>query len=169
MKKITPTVFIARGNEKEKSEWLKKRALEYFEILTDLKYTDKGKPYLEGTGISVTHDENVTAVILTPSEFVGIDIEKVKENYPVRVSYRFFKPNEQELVKTPEDFYKVWCKKESYVKMTGEGIAGISDADIFSPDVIFTDLSREISENIGEKFVLIVCTKEKIKPEIITF
>ncbi len=168
MKKITPTVFIARGNEKEKSAFLKKCALEFFEILDDIKYTDQGKPYLDGAGISVTHDENVTAVILTPSEFVGIDIEKVREEYPVRVSYRFFSDNERQLINSPEDFYKIWCKKESFVKMTGDGIAGLSKADIFSNDVNFTDLSEKVSENLNEKFVLIVCTKEKISPKIIT-
>ena len=167
MKKITPTVFVSRGNEKETSERLKKTALEFFNITEDIKYTDNGKPYLNDIGISVTHDEHVTAVILTSIKQVGIDIEKERDEYPERVTHRFFNDNERALINTPKDFYKIWCKKESYVKMTGEGIAGLSEADIFLKDILYTDLSEEISKKLGENFILIVCSKEKINPKII--
>lgn len=168
MKNFNPTVFITKGDEKISSALLKEKALAYAKIDGIIKYTDNGKPYIKNAGISVTHDENLTAVIITPFEHVGIDIEKVKDTYPERVADRFFTDKERINIKTPSDFYKIWCKKESYVKMTGEGIAGIREFNTFSNRLIFTDLSDKISELTGENFVLIICSKEKFTPEIIT-
>ena len=167
MKSFTPAIFISQGDEKISSAILKNKALIHAGINENIKYTDNGKPYINNAAISVTHDENVTAVIITPFEPVGIDIEKVKASYPIRVAEGYFNSSEREILNTPEDSYKIWCKKESYVKMTGEGISGIKRFNTLSNDVIFTDLSQNISEITKENFVLIVCSKQRFIPEII--
>ena len=169
MNNFEPTLFISKGDEKQLSALLKKRALEYIGITKDILYTDKGKPYIDGNsaGISVTHDECVTAVLITPFEPIGIDIEKIKETYSARVCDNFFSEQEKNSVVTSKDFYKIWCKKESYVKMTGEGIAGISECNTLFTNVYYTDLSEKISEIFSEDFIFFICSKTPVKPNII--
>ena len=167
MNYFEPTLFISRGDEKELSAVLKNKALEYTNTEKSISYTDNGKPYIDkNMGISVTHDEGLTAVLITPFEPIGIDIEKVKETYPLRVCDRFFSDEEKQSVVNTEDFYRIWCKKESFVKMTGEGIAGIKEFNSFSTNVYFTDLSKIISKIFNENFILIICSNIPINPKI---
>ena len=59
---------------------------------------------------------------------MGVDVEKItmKESIIPRICTS----SEQKLIKTPEDFTKMWVKKESYVKYLGIGIAyGLKNAD----------------------------------------
>ncbi len=170
-KSFEPIIFLSFGNEKEISKSLKIKALEnvldgQFELYTE----QNGKPrvkYKKSIGISITHDSETVAVIVCPFEPVGIDMEEIKEDYPKRVTDRFFTDNEKKAVKTSEDFYRIWCKKESFVKMTGEGIAAISDFDSLKTDVVFTDLSEKISLAAEKKFAFFICSKEPLNPEII--
>ena len=165
MENFKPILFVTMGDEKKSSEILKKKALE-ITCNSDIRYSEKGKPYLENAGISITHDENVTALLIAPLSPVGIDMEMIKENYPSRVAERFFSDEERRAINCSKDFYRIWCQKESYVKMTGDGIAGICDFNVFSNNVIFTDLSEEISKISGKNFVFFICSSEKIIPEI---
>ncbi len=160
---LRSTIFISRGNESELSERLKKEALE--RLLGDTNYslyTDaRGKPYVKCStpvGISVTHSSGVVAVGVFPFEPVGIDMEKMSDTYPARVADRFFSSSERELIVTPRNFYEVWCRKEAYVKMTGEGLKAISSFDSGHTDVFFTDLSKTVSDVLGEEFVFVVAS-----------
>ena len=168
---LEPTIFLSCGNEKEISKTLKIKALESLLDVPFELYTNKnGKPMIkceESIGISVTHDSGAVAVIVTPFEPVGIDMEEIKNDYPVRVPDRFFCENERKLIKTSEDFYRIWCKKESYVKMTGEGIAGISNFDSTKENIIFTDLSEKISKLLSKKFIFFIASKATLNPKII--
>jgi phosphopantetheinyl transferase len=170
------TIFISRGNEKEISKSLRMTALEKtlkssaFSLHTD----ERGKPHVtfyKPVGISISHSEAVVAVGVFPFEPVGLDMEKQKNTYPESVPRRFFSKGERKLIESPKDFYKIWCCKEAYVKMTGEGIAGISSFDSTSSDVNFLDLSKQVSSLLGEDFCLIVASREEISDidiEIIT-
>ena len=165
-----PTVFISFGEEKKISRDVQNKAL--ISILSndfELYRNENGKPLVKSdspVGISITHDSGVVAVLVTPFEPVGIDMEEIKEIYPVRVPDRFFSKKERDSIKSSKDFYKIWCKKESFVKMTGKGIAQISDFDSFDTDVIFLDLSHEISEKTGKSFSFFICSKTHFIPEI---
>ena len=166
-----PLIFISSGEEKKVSRELKIKALESvldkpFELYTE----QNGKPrvtYEKSVGISVTHDSGYVAVIVVPFEPIGIDMEKIKEEYPIRVKDRFFTKNERALLNSSEDFYKIWCKKESYVKMTGDGIGSISEFDSTKANIIFTDLSEKISVITGKKYSFFICSKMPVDPEII--
>ena len=166
-----PKIFIARGDEKTISRALRIYALEHtlstpFEIYTDAR----GKPYVKSdttVSISITHDENVTCVLVAPVKEAGIDIMKIKDEYPIRVADRFFSPAETRELKQKNNFYEIWCRKESWVKMTGEGISGISSLDTRSKDPAFCNLSDEVSNLLSEPFALFTCTLPPIqKPEI---
>ena len=166
-----PTLFLARGNEKEISRELKKEALKrLLNCDYELCFTDKGKPFVKcenPVGISVSHDNGAVAVLVTPFEPVGIDLQKVEGEYPERVADRFFSEKERACIKASKDFYEIWCKKESLVKMTGEGISALSSSDIYDSKCIFTSLSKQVSETLNDEYVFYICSFVKPNPKII--
>lgn len=80
-----------------------------------------GKPYLLSGELffNLSHSGGVIACAVAEVE-VGVDVEKIcmKRN----VMRHAFTDEEKALVKTPEDFTRIWVIKEAYVKMLGEGI-----------------------------------------------
>ena len=85
-----------------------------------------GKPEVEGIFFNLSHSK--TMVICAVGEkSVGCDIEQISKA-PGKVADRFF--NERELrylnqipeEKRNKEFYRLWTMKESYIKMTGEGM-----------------------------------------------
>ena len=84
----------------------------------------KPEASLPGVYLSISHSVNVCAVAVSDIP-VGLDIELTTRNaYRLqKLAERFFSPDEFEYVRAmPEQrFYEIWCKKESYVKYTGEG------------------------------------------------
>ena len=88
----------------------------------DILYNEYGKPYVDRTGyhFSISHSHSLI-VFVSDSLPVGIDIEPITDKkWP---AVRFFTPNEKALVKSPEDFYTIWTKKEAYIKMLGTGLS----------------------------------------------
>ena len=89
-----------------------------------LKPHMKPEANLAGAYLSISHSVNVCAVAASDIP-VGLDIELTTRNADrlLKLAERFFSPDEFEYVKAmPEQrFYEIWCKKESYVKYTGEG------------------------------------------------
>ena len=93
-----------------------------------LKPHMKPEASLPGAYLSISHSVNVCAVAASDIP-VGLDIELTTRNADrlLKLAERFFSPDEFEYVKAmPEQrFYEIWCKKESYVKYTGEGFRRI--------------------------------------------
>jgi 4'-phosphopantetheinyl transferase len=82
-----------------------------------------GKPRLPGTTlyVSASHAQDVVGVAVTSVADVGIDVEAVG---PLEVD-----DNLRDLCLAPEepmrgrdDFFTYWCRKESVVKATGDGL-----------------------------------------------
>lgn len=162
------TIFFSHGNESEISEKLKSDALKAsldgtcYEYFTD----DRGKPCVKCSppvSISVTHSHGVVAVGIFSFDPVGIDMEKIEEAYPERVADRFFTSEEREKLHSPKDFYTIWCRKESFVKMTGEGIGAISSFNSENTSVVLTDLGETFSKLLGEDFAFCVSSHEVLK------
>lgn len=95
-----------------------------------LAVTQAGKPYLENNEkcfFSLSHSGSkvLCAVAETP---IGCDIEEIMPQ-PFKLMNQIFTPEERNLFidKSPDEqlklFYTLWTGKESYLKMTGEGIA----------------------------------------------
>ena len=82
-----------------------------------------GKPQLPGTGLhaSVSHSHHLVGVALTHVAPVGLDIEAIAVS---RVSDWLVQEciNADEPLQRPEDFFTYWCRKESVVKATGDGL-----------------------------------------------
>lgn len=62
---------------------------------------------------------------------IGCDIQKTAEKKE-RVAARFFSEAEQRAVADGMDFYRIWARKESYIKCIGDGMA----CDLRSFDVV---------------------------------
>jgi len=116
--------FVA---ESRKKQWLAYRILvrrllqpEDFAVL----YNDHGKPYLAGCTyhISVTHTDDIAAVILSRNRQVGIDSEKIKPRVE-KVKDKFLNDREMKSVDNDrklELMTLAWCAKEALYKTYGE-------------------------------------------------
>ncbi len=87
----------------------------------DLFYDEFGKPYLkDGKQISITHSFNFSAVIISDSAVVGIDIEKQREKISV-IAHKFVDYEFNYLDKTDLEYKKkltvIWCVKEALYKL----------------------------------------------------
>lgn len=86
-------------------------------------YNERGKPLLKGRSeeISISHSRNYSAVIVSESKKVGIDIEELNPRI-FKISERFLNPAEQEMIEKQEDkmtlLYIIWCAKEALYKLS---------------------------------------------------
>lgn len=87
----------------------------------DILHNEYGKPYIDRIGyyFSISHSHS-HIVFVADTLPIGIDIEPIKEKKQSAV--RFFSPREKAMVKSTEDFYTIWTKKEAYIKMLGTGL-----------------------------------------------
>ncbi|MBQ7386362.1 MAG: 4'-phosphopantetheinyl transferase superfamily protein [Ruminococcus sp.] len=94
-----------------------------------------GKPVAEVKGnevfVSLTHSGNFVACALSNTP-VGIDLE-VKRDFNPRVLKALCDAEREFVAKSKDEaiaFLKIWTAKEAYLKMTGEGLAGFSKAEV---------------------------------------
>ena len=132
-----------------------------------LCHNDRGRPYFKNTDIriSISHSGNIWICALGRNE-TGIDIERITDRNYLKIAERFFTPEETRFVKAngADGFFRLWVRKEAYVKYTGKGIScglgsfSLSDgsrlADEYE-DVIFGDI------DFGDNFKCAVCTSKE--------
>lgn len=73
---------------------------------------------------------------------LGCDIQMIGEAHRNdRIAARFFTEAEQKALAAGVDFYRIWARKESYIKCTGDGMA----CDLRSFDVVgdFTQVQED--------------------------
>lgn len=98
----------------------------YGESPEKLTYGSEGKPQAENIHFNLSHSGNLV-ICAVSGKAVGCDIEKTGKE-PEGVAEHFFHWKEvQYLQKFQEPerskmFFRLWTWKESYVKMTGEGL-----------------------------------------------
>jgi phosphopantetheinyl transferase len=115
--------FVA---ESRKKQWLAYRILIKDLLRPDdfpVEYNEHGKPFLAGSDyhISVTHTENLAAVIISRHARVGIDMEKARPRI-LKVKERFLKSKELALIgkeRELEQLTLAWCAKEALYKIYG--------------------------------------------------
>lgn len=110
---------------------------EYVVDESDILITNlpSGKPVAEVKGnavfVSLTHSGNFVACALS-NKPVGIDLE-VKRDFNPRVLKALCDAEREFVAKSKDEataFLKIWTAKEAYLKMTGEGLAGFSKAEV---------------------------------------
>jgi 4'-phosphopantetheinyl transferase len=105
----------------------------------DVFVGENGKLYAQKTKFNLSHSGDKVLCVVSEN-IIGCDIEEVTK-IPVEVCEHCFTQNEQNYIfggngeeEKNKRFFKLWTMKESYLKMTGEGIT-------FSPARIEIDLS----------------------------
>ena len=89
---------------------------------------ENGKPECEGVYFNLSHSADMVLCAISDAP-VGCDIEKVTAA-PMEVAERYFSANERRYISAAETveeknrrFFRLWTIKESYMKMTGEGVS----------------------------------------------
>ena len=100
-----------------------------------IKNLPSGKPVAEVNGkevfVSLTHSGDFVACAVSDTS-VGIDLEVKREVKPSL--FKALNEDELEFVNKSEDknsaFLEIWTAKEAYLKITGEGLAGLNKAKV---------------------------------------
>ena len=81
-----------------------------------------GRPRIPGTDlhVSVSHAQGQVSVATTKVAPIGLDIEEIRVRDVDALARACLSPDEP--VRRPEDFFTYWCRKESAVKATGDGL-----------------------------------------------
>lgn len=124
-----------------------------------IRYGKCGKPYLAeypNIFFSISHCV-YGCVVAVADELIGVDIQNIV-SFSGKVAERVCSQAELEVLEKSQnkekDFIRMWTIKESYLKMTGEGIVG----DLKSINTLETDLLEiEVLENT----VIAVCREKK--------
>lgn len=109
-----------------------------------------GKPYAVGKSdlfFNISHSNGYVACFVSDNE-VGCDIQNTaKDSQIIQIAKRFFTDSEFHALKSLEPdeqkiyFYRIWCAKESYLKLLGTGLS----KELNSFEVVLPD-------NIGDVF-----------------
>lgn len=96
------------------------------------RYTVTGKPFLAGRTIrfNVSHSAGHALIAVAHGREVGIDLEETQpKDDLLALAERFFASSEHAAVAAalPEDrpsvFYRIWTRKEAYMKARGDGLS----------------------------------------------
>lgn len=130
-----------------------------------------GKPYHHARCFNLSHSGKYV-VCVTGKEEVGCDIQKRKPVHD-RIMSRFFTEEEQKYVQAADDlkkeeyFTKIWALKESYMKMTGEGLTrNLQEISLhIEDDIRIMDKEKEADVHFIvqqlEEYIITVCAREK--------
>ncbi len=101
-----------------------------------------GKPYLVDSPLrfSLSHSGDLALVAVAREVDLGVDVERIAPNRDViALARRFFPPDEAAaVVRDPSAFYRLWTRREAYLKATGLGIQGLGFP--IPPDYFLADL-----------------------------
>lgn len=129
----------------------------------------EGKPYIKNNPFyfNISHSKEVVLCGISKAP-VGLDVEK-KTSGRIKIAKRFFHEKEWEYLENIKEesadleFIKLWTMKESYVKMTGDGLAlGLSSFNVL-------DNSFPVNIRSGEVFcdyIYSICESEPFDYEI---
>ncbi len=96
----------------------------------DIRISDSGKPFLNNHKLyfNLTHSGNRFGIAVSKTSEVGLDIERVRSlhDFDQMISLNFT-PAEQKYIDKKSAgfenrFFEMWTLKESYLKLTGEGM-----------------------------------------------
>ena len=124
------------------------------------------KPYLKNYPyyFSISHSGDYVFCVLSEQE-VGADIQQKAEYVKEGVVQRFFAEEEKnywEKCASEEEkrdfFYRMWCRKEAYGKLTGEGIADVVSVNMCDIRDDSTSMQYEIEEyTLQDGYQLAIC------------
>ena len=167
-------------NISRKIEWLSVRALVKNMLGKDTRilYNSENKPFVRGNthNISITHSNNLTAVIIGKDKRVGIDLEFMSGKIS-KVANKFINDREN-IIKDPElskfHLYLHWCGKETLYKICDKQDINFRDGITivpFLPDRDHGHMKGQVINGNGEEsfemeylqhdnYALVWCVKE---------
>lgn len=129
----------------------------------DIVCSEYGKPEVSGGGFcfSLSHSAGQALCALS-EEKIGADIQHIAEFHD-SIAQRFFAAEEREYILSQPDrdaaFTEIWCRKESYIKFLGTGLATALDSfSVIGMDGIFY--------TVRGKYHIAVCTGGSITSPI---
>lgn len=125
---------------------------EGYSLPLDIKTEKNGKPYAENINFSISHSGNRVLVAIAPCR-IGADIQRINEEQNLSVATKILTSSELLGIDT-HDFFRLFTMKESYFKMTGEGLP-------FTPKP-FSNLEKSFFATWEkDEYMMCVCTCEK--------
>ncbi len=128
-----------------------------------------GKPEAEGIFFNVSHSGDYVIGVAADTP-IGCDIEKMGIA-PLKIADRFFYNSEKEYIMSHTDkdfaFWQMWTLKESYMKMTGEGMQlRLDKFRIATGDKIIVFREGELQSCTFEHFIrdghsISICKRDK--------
>jgi len=126
-------------NISRKIEWLSVRALVKTMIGKDTRilYNSENKPFVRGNthNISISHSNNLTAVLISKDKRVGIDLEFMSGKIS-KVANKFINDRE-DITEDPEmskfHLYLHWCAKEALYKICDKQDINFRDGITIAP------------------------------------
>ena len=89
-------------------------------------YNECGKPYFkDGPHFNISHSGRYI-VMVTSSQEIGVDIEENKKRDFSSLK-RIFNEVEAKMANEHQDFYYMWCAKESLIKCMGATVGAVKD------------------------------------------
>lgn len=103
------------------------------------KYNKYNKPFIENIYFNISHS-NEYAVVVTSNKKIGIDIESIRKVDLNIINY-FCTSNEKDYILNStnkyKSFFEIFCLKEAYFKMLGNGITNLKEIEfIINPNLI---------------------------------
>lgn len=145
----------------------------------DISYGQNGKPQIQELYFNLSHSKDIVICAVSDKN-VGCDVEAiatVKEG----IAERFFTENENNYLKSfkaeekVSEFFRLWTIKESYMKLTGEGMSlPLQDFDVNMSNPVKIYRNSElcpcyVKEYEAEEYKIAVCAEEKVFCEKIEY
>ena len=136
----------------------------------EIVFGEHEKPYLADGSMyfSVSHSGDIVVIATDDSE-LGIDVEAMSQRDILAIADRFYHPTERDYVNASDDteraFCRIWTRKESYLKCTGEGIS----TDLTAFDTLSEPLSGRIVTRDIDGYCISVCSSHPITESDIQF
>lgn len=103
-----------------KCEWLNTHYLlhQLTGTIQTYRFNENNKPIASASHhfLSISHCEDYSAIALSKSTSIGIDIEKHGRNF-IRIARKFLHPNETKLSADNNTCHLIWCAKEALYKL----------------------------------------------------
>ena len=137
-------------------------------IPEDFSKDEFGKPYIINHSFNFSSSGNNEFVVIGINKHVsiGIDIEKIRR-FPGIQRGSFFCDLEYDIAqKSPEDFTRMWTRKEAFLKCIGTGWKIKNDTSVTEDDICWNHRKYHIDEiRLSENCILSICYEEAAKKE----